>query len=117
MRKGFWLRLVSRSFGEPSFPHPLALFKEFQNGPQTGKTRYAQERSGEYVFYEEGTDYGADACKQENPPRAGAEVILRFDDYGVENTDDRKGGQTDKWPCEKHRRIMGKVSFRNPGFR
>ena len=47
---------------------------------------------GEYIFYKEGTDYGADACYEKEIPRLGAEVILCFDDNGMEQPDDEEGG-------------------------
>ena len=90
------ISFLIRISGKPPLAHALLLLKEFLDTPQRGESEYTYEAAHQYIFYKQGT-YGApDADEEENPPRAGAEVVFRFDDNGVKQADAEEGGNANK---------------------
>ena len=85
-----------RISGKPTLAHALLLLKEFLDTPQRGESEYAYEAAHQYVFYKQGTYGATDADEEENPPRAGAEIVFRFDDNGVKQADAEEGGNANK---------------------
>ena len=92
----FPFSFLIRISGKPTLAHALLLLKEFFDAPEGGESEYTYEAAYQYVFYKQGTYGTTDADEEENPPRAGAEVVFRFDHNGVEQTDAEKGGDANE---------------------
>ena len=86
------ISFLIRISGKPSLAHALFLLKEFLDTPQRGESEYAYDAAYQGVLNKQCTYGTADADEEENPPRAGAEVVFRFDYNGVEQADAEKGG-------------------------
>ena len=82
--------------GKPTLAYALLLLKEFFDTPEGGESEYTYEAAHQYVFYKQGTYGATDADEEENPPRASAEIVFRFDDNGVKQADAEEGGNANE---------------------
>ena len=92
----FPFSFLIRISGKPPLAHALFLLKEFFDTPKWGESEYAYDAAYQGVFDKQCTYGTADADEEENPPRAGAEVVFRFDHNGVEQADAEEGGNANK---------------------
>ena len=86
------ISFLIRISGKPPLAHALLLLKEFFDAPEGGEAKYAYDTAYQGVFDKQCTYGAADADEEENPPRAGAEVVFRFDHNGVEQSDAEECG-------------------------
>ena len=85
-----------RIVGKPSLLDALFLFEELLDGPERRETDDAAEGAPKEARDEERRHGASYAKEQEHPPRAGAEIIMRLDDDGVEDADDHKSGHAEQ---------------------
>ena len=82
--------------GKPPLAYALLLLKEFLDTPQRGEPEYAYDAAYQGVFDKQCTYGTANADEEENPPRAGAEVVFRFNHNGVEQADAEECGDANE---------------------
>lgn len=75
-----------RIHGEPSSFDTFVLLEHFTDAPETGEGYHAQDDAGVGVGNHQAGDECHKAQKQECPPAFPTEMILCFDDDGVEDT-------------------------------
>ena len=79
---------------EPALFDARLLLEDFENAPEAGECEDAQN-GGEYVTVnQERRGRGEQPRHEEYPPAAGAEVVLGFDDDGVEHSYEEERRQT-----------------------
>lgn len=64
--------------------------------PEAREREHARQRCPEDTWNEHGGDTASDARHQEDPPDAGATIILRLDDDGMEHTDNQESADADE---------------------
>ena len=74
-------------FGEPAFADTLALFENFADTPERGESEDTEEDREIGIVYKERASQRQYPDNQECPPRAHAEIVLRFDDQRMEEAD------------------------------
>ena len=79
---------------EPALFDAGLLLEDFENAPEAGECEDAQN-GGEYVTVNQERSGGGEQPRHEEyPPAAGAEVVLGFDDDGVEHSYEEERRQT-----------------------
>lgn len=81
-------------FWKPTLVDTFALFKKFENGPQSRKTYNTDNCTQNKIGNKQCTHDARYANKQKHPPRACSEIKLRLDNNGVKDTNNQKGDKT-----------------------
>ena len=91
----YWTLIFILPFGihgEPAALDALALLKHLEDAPEARAADDTQDGAGNLVGHEERACDEGKASEEEHPPAAHTEVVFAFDDEGMEDTNDEKGG-------------------------
>ena len=107
-RNKIFVSIIRRSilflllFREPAALDAFALLEEFADGPERRGSEYAEQRRQQHVLDEQCADNAGDADKEEYPPRARPEVVLRLDYDWMEQSYYQEGRYCDDDSLEVH---------------
>ena len=90
---------------EPPLGHTVALLENLFYSPERGESQYPEERLGENRLHEQRTHESRKSEHQKPPPASCTEIIIAFDYYGVEKSDDKKSRDTEKKSSKIHKII------------
>jgi hypothetical protein len=101
-RGGRLLLLITEMIGmdaarigwEPALLDASLLLEDFENAPEAGECEDAQNGGEDVAVEQERRGGGEQSHDEEYPPAAGAEVVLGFDDDGVEHSYEEECRQT-----------------------
>ena len=79
---------------EPALLYTGLLLEDFENAPEAGECEDAQNGGENVAVNQERCGGGEQSRHEEYPPAAGAEVVLGFDDDGVEHSYEKERRQT-----------------------
>ncbi len=89
---------------EPPLGHTVALLENLFYSPERGESQYPEERLGENRLHEQRTHESRKPEHQKPPPASCAEIIITFDYYGVEKSDDKESRDTEKKSSKIHKK-------------
>lgn len=95
----------------------MALLKQFFDAPKATEAEDTQHGAQHDGFYDDGTGTACDANEEKYPPRAGSEVVFRFNDDRMEKPDhqERKGSDGQAGKLDRHRfQFLLEVMARRP---
>ena len=103
------LILPFRIFREPATLHTLVLLEKFKDAPQERATDHARYRTDNLIIDKQWWTDERKAQNQKHPPNLHTEMILGFDDDGMENADNDESGNGDDESDEIHIFFFAKI--------